>query len=285
MKQFLQRIVHLIPATSNAWWYWGVFPRRVAAVRGVYPTWKSAQEATATRHHVRPKTEILTYRASDETRIHPLAERDYPVVLHMQHLLRPDTRLVNIGGSLAKEYESYRSLMPFPAGLRWHICEVPQVAAAGQKMVDQGDYPGLSFGTEISGSADILLICGALQYLTATLPDVLTKFDNLPDHIFLSRTPMQGRVPRFYTVQNIGSSTVPYRIENETTFVNEMVEAGYTLQDAWRDQRKLVIPWYQDGNVDGYLGFYFKRTALASRSLSPLHGQGLQENHRQRAGS
>jgi len=261
MKRFLQGLIHLMPATSNAWWYWGVFPRRIAAVRGAYPTWNAAQKAAATRHNVPAKTKILTYRAPEGAQIHPLAERDYPVVLHMQHLLGPDTRVVNIGGSLAKEYASYRRLIPFPEGLRWHICEVPEVAAAGQKMVETGGYPGLSFGTEIAGAADILLICGALQYLTATLPELLAQFEAFPDHIFISRTPMQNHVPRFYTVQNIGSSTVPYRIDNETTFVQEMIDAGYTLQDAWRDQRKLVIPWHQAGNVDGYLGFYFKRAA------------------------
>jgi putative methyltransferase (TIGR04325 family) len=180
MKQFLKGLVHLFPATSNAWWYWGVFPRGTAAVRGIYPTWKAAQVAAVTKHRLPSKTSILTYRAPEGVQIHSLAERDYPIVLHMQSLLSPDTRVLNIGGSLAKEYASYRSLIPFPEGLRWHISEVPEVAAAGQQMVETGDYPGLSFGTEISGGADILLVCGALQYLTATLPEVLSEFDTLP---------------------------------------------------------------------------------------------------------
>lgn len=198
----------------------------MAAVRGVYPTWQAAYEAAATRHRLPPKTDVVTFRVPEGVQIHPLAERDYPIVPYMQCLLGPDTRVLNIGGSLAKEYASYRRLIPFPKGLRWHISEVPEVVTAGQKMVAAGDYPGLSFGTDVSGPANILLICGALQYPPSTLSEVLAGFETRPDHIFISRTPMQGRVPRFYTVQNIGSATVPYRIDNETTFVQEMAAAG-----------------------------------------------------------
>jgi putative methyltransferase (TIGR04325 family) len=244
---------------TNAWRYHYVFPKSVATCRGVYKTWSEASEASRSKHPLRRTTEVLTFRAPEGVRIHPLRERDYPILVHMQRLLRPDTKIFNLGGSLAKEYCSYRELIHVPQCVEWRICEVPEIIAEGRKMIEQGDYPGLSFTSEIDGEADLFLSCGALQYLEPTLPELLQKFDRLPTDVFISRVPMQNRVDRYYTVQNNGNAAVPYRVENEDRFIAEMAELGYRFVDGWRDTRKLVVPYHPNGTVEGYLGLYFSR--------------------------
>ena len=251
MRNFLRAAIHLTPMTSNAWHYWHVYPNTWATCRGVYGNWQDAKAASLTRHKLRRKTGILTYRAPEGVAIHSLPERDYPILLYMRPLLQGNTTILNVGGSLAKEYCSYRDLIPFPAGMAWRICEVPEIVAAGNAMLKDGNYPGLVFSTEMAGEADIFLICGALQYLEPTLPAVLRSLKSLPRHVFVSRVPMQSRVDTFYTVQNIGSGAVPYRIENENSFIQSMADAGYRLVDGWRDGRKLIIPYYPDQTPRG----------------------------------
>lgn len=265
MRDFLRNLIHLTPATSNAWRYWHVYPNTLAACRGVYGSWQEASQAAKRRHRLARPAETPTFRAPEGVAIHPLAERDYPIMLHLAPLLAAGTRVLNVGGSLAKEYASYRKLIRFPDGLEWRICEMPEIVAAGNEMLAAADYPGLSFSTGIGGEADIFLICGALQYLEPDLPAILRGLDRPPAHVFVSRTPMQDRVARFYTVQNNGSAAVPYRIDNEGDFLRSMAVAGYRLVDGWRDSRKMVIPYYPGGTVNGYLGFYFAREDGAPR--------------------
>lgn len=259
MRQFLRSLLDLTPVTANLWRYWRVYPRTIAACRGVYPSWAAARDGAQGRHRIAGGTGVLTFRAPEGRRIHSLRDRDYPILMHLAPLLRPGLRILNPGGSLAKEYAGYRSLVPFPEHVDWRIVEVPEVVEAGQALLAAGDHPGLSFTTEATGTADIFLICGALQYLEPDLPAVLRGLDALPDHVFLSRTPMQSAVPRFYTVQNNGQRAMPYRIENEGDFIAAMEALGYRLVDAWRDDRDLVIPYYPQGRVRGYLGCYFTR--------------------------
>ncbi len=259
MRDFIKAVINLTPLTADAWRYWRVYPNNVAACRGVYRSWEEAQAAAATEHRIRKRTDVLTYRAPEGVAIHPLAERDYPVLLHLAPLLRPGLRILNPGGSLAKEYASYRSLLPFPDGLDWRIREVPEVVEAGRAMLAAGDFPGLSFTTELAGAPDVFLICGALQYLRPGLAEALQSLERLPPHVFVSRSPMMRGAATFWTVQNIGSAAVPYRIENEDSFLAEMAALGYRLVDGWRDQRRLAIPFFPDGTVTGYLGAYFSR--------------------------
>jgi putative methyltransferase (TIGR04325 family) len=260
IHHFIHHLSLLSLPIANAWRYHYVFPKSLATCRGIYDTWREAKTASQSKHPLRKTTDIVTFRAPKGVRIHALRERDYPILVHLQPLLRPGTKILNLGGSLAKEYCSYRELIRIPDGVEWRICEVPEIVAEGQKMLEQGDYPGLSFTSEIGGEADLFLSCGALQYLEPTLPELLQTLDRLPSDVFISRVPMQSRVDRYFTVQNIGSAAVPYRIENEDRFIGEMGELGYRYVDGWRDTRKLIVPYHRHGTVEGYLGFYFSRS-------------------------
>lgn len=257
LRNFIRSMIYSTPLTSNAWQYWQVYPNTPSTCRGVYSSWQEAKAASLTTHKLRKITDIATYLAPKGVAIHSLADRDYPIVFYMREHLKPGTKILNVGGSLAKEYCSYKELLPFPGGIEWRISEVPEVVAVGNKMLKERDYPGVSYSTEIGGEADIFLICGALQYLEPSLPDLLLSLESLPQHVFISRVPMQSCVETFLTVQNIGSTAVPYRIENENSFIKSMNDAGFRLVDGWRDRRKLNIPYYSEGNVSGYLGFYF----------------------------
>jgi putative methyltransferase (TIGR04325 family) len=182
-------------------------------------------------------------------------------MVHLRSLLHEGVSVFNIGGSLAREYSSYRALIPFPSTFEWRICEVPDIVAKGKAMFAQDSHNGLSFTTEIGGKADILLSCGALQYISGELPELLSRFATLPKHVLINRVPMQDQVPTFFTIQNIGSGSTPYRIANRTEFLSSLQALGYQMIDGWFDDRKLRIPFYPQATVDGYGGFYFYRDA------------------------
>lgn len=236
--------------------YWWVYPRRIAACRGVHASWQDAAAARS-NHKSSRIMKRLVYPALPMGQVESLRNRDYPIIVHLLPVLEEGTKVFNLGGSIGREYLSYRKMIRFPSDIAWRICEVPEVVTMGNEMLQSHDCPGLSFTSDVDGSANIFLSCGALQYMEEDLPGLLAKFTRLPKHILLNRVPMQDAVETFFTVQNIGSDAVSYRIENQSNFIRSLSTLGYRMVDGWRDDRKLKIPFYRKGTVNGYFGFYF----------------------------
>jgi putative methyltransferase (TIGR04325 family) len=184
--------------------------------------------------------------------------RDEPVLRHLESLLKPDAKVFNLGGNVGTEYYAYRKRIHIPDSVWWTVCEVPEIAEAGSRLAAAKGASQLDFvsGFSLVDNSDILLTCGALQYIEQDLGTSLLNLSGKPPHVLVNRTAMYDG-EGFVTLQNLGYAHTPYIIRNRDAFIANMAIAGYRLVAAWRDSRETRIPFHSRHTIRGYCGFYF----------------------------
>ena len=102
---------------------------------------------------------------------------DYPVLFWLKPLLADRLSIFDLGGHVGVHYYAYRRYLEYPKDLRWQVCEMPAVIAAGEAIRRDEDAPGLSFTTEFrdADGADVMLAAGVVQYLERSLPTQLAE--------------------------------------------------------------------------------------------------------------
>jgi putative methyltransferase (TIGR04325 family) len=112
-------------------------------------------------------------------RIYPY---DYPVLFWLLPILPAAKRVFDIGGHIGVHYYGYQRYLPFPAELKWEVCEVPSIAKTGAELARQKGMHNLVFTSDFAGAegADILLAAGSLQYIESPRIEVLCRNGNFP---------------------------------------------------------------------------------------------------------
>jgi putative methyltransferase (TIGR04325 family) len=190
---------------------------------------------------------------------------DYPVMFWLQKLLALGcTRIFDLGGHVGTRYYAFRPYLDYSDAGRWLVCDVPAVAAAGQRMAARnGSAPRLSFCDrfEQAEGMDVLLALASLQYLRETLADRLKNLTSAPTHLILNAVPLHPRYS-YFTLQSIGTAFCPYRITAVEEFLAPYADLGYTLVDRWENpDKRCAIPFHPDRSLDRYFGFYFRRAS------------------------
>jgi putative methyltransferase (TIGR04325 family) len=247
----------------DAYLYFWRFYRGVASCRGAFPNFASAK-AMAPRGALvgynqpslstATSVSVLTARRGPE-QFDPL---DYPVFFWLRQVTGHASRVFNLGGNVGTEYYAYRNKAGMPEEVQWCICEIPEVARAGEILASQKGVRNLTFTTRFDDASgyDILLTCGTLQYIEEDLSQLLRRLGQRPKHVLVNRVAMYDGRP-FVTLQNLGYAFTPYCVRNVEEFVSRMEALGYRLVDAWRDSRINDIPFRPALTVRGYRGFYF----------------------------
>lgn len=242
-----------------------IFKRRKTACRGVFESYQAAK-SYAERFPVAGYDQTMivgsenpAYLTASGT-LGDLNDRDYPVLFHLNKIIAGQNKLFNLGGNVGLEYYAYRKQVDLPSDLNWIICEIDNIVKAGRAIAEREGAHQLSFTTDFAdcSGSDTLLSCGTLQYIEARLHEMLAPLPEKPTHILLNRIPLYDG-PTFYTLQNIGYSICPYRVENTEELVASMATLGYRKVASWKDSRLLRIPFHGDRTVTGYSGLYFRR--------------------------
>lgn len=105
--------------------------------------------------------------------------------------------------------------------------------------------------------ADILLTVGTLQYIEASLAELLSQLKVKPRHVVINQVPFYDG-STFITLQNIGYAFCPYKIQNQAEFLASLTSLGYELIDSWEDGRTCLIPFHPQRFVSAYHGFYLR---------------------------
>jgi putative methyltransferase (TIGR04325 family) len=262
---FLKQFVKKLPFIWDCYAYFIGFHRKVAVCRGVFNSVQEAKSAASqgmligynqsTIRNLKNVAKITAQREYDELDI-----RDEPILKYLESLLRPDSKVFNLGGNVGTEYYAYRRRVNIPDGVRWTVCEVPEIAEAGRRLAAEKGESQLDFVTDfsLSENSDIFLTCGALQYIEQNLGASLLTLSVKPSHVLINRTAMYDGTS-FVTLQNLGYANTPYIIRNRDAFIRDMGLAGYQLVSTWRDSRVTRIPFHPRHTVRGYCGFYFVR--------------------------
>src|SRR5438270_3276474 len=204
--------------TDHAGLFMGVYDSYAAAARGI----------PASRKHGWDNEESASIWFFRIDHMQPTA---YAPFFWLSKLLQPGMTLVDYGGSIGLSYYSYVKRREIPAGARWVIVELPHLVAVGKKMAQRQKAAQLEFVTELASAppCDILFSAGALQYMEQSVPGLLESTAALPKHILLNKVPLH-RERSYWTLQNFGTAVSPYRVFQETEFLEYFEKAGYGVR-------------------------------------------------------
>ncbi len=231
---------------------------------GIYPSFSAALAAIPTQARIgynQEKTrEIFMSYPIDRMR-----PADYPILLHLRELLRPGSRLVDLGGNNGMACYTAQKYFKLPSPLEWVVCDVPAIIEAAKEVaVREGESSRfLRFTTELkdAGACDIFFSSGSLQFIEPPLPELLRQLPELPPAVLINRIPVWDR-EAIATIHDIGFCVAPYQIFNRQEFTGGMERIGYRLADTWTcPESTFSIRFRPHIRLDAYQGFYFSRIA------------------------
>ena len=233
---------------------------KVRLFRGIYPDFASALAAAPAGRDLSYDNEASAQRVIDEfLRISPY---DYPVMFWLGRIVPNLSTVFDWGGNVGLKYFAYRRYLDFAEDLRWIVCDVPAVVAAGQAVARREGATALEFTTSLDGlaSADLLFASGAVHFIERPF-ELLRSAPSLPRHLLFSKVPVYAS-PSAVTLQNMGTAVCPYHLFNRDEFVRNTESLGYRLVDEWKaPDLSCRIPFFPERSVDAYSGFYFSGTA------------------------
>ena len=185
----------------------------------------------------------------------------YAVLFWLLRLMRDDTSIVDLGGSIGLTYYRYQRFASLPAKARWSVVEMPKIVAEGRRVAVREAATALQFETAIEAvrDCDILLSAGALQFMEHSVPGLLDRFAKKPAHIILNKVPLIAG-EAYWTLQNYGPAITPNRVYNEVEFISYFENAGYAMKDRWNVSE-----------LDCYVPFHPERCVREfTASISPI---------------
>ncbi len=264
LETIIRKIVTKLPIISDYYRAYWSFPRDITACRGVYDSFAAALAAIPHKANagynqpeIRHAASVAKFTSAWEA--DEFNPTDYPVVVWLGSAFSNSSRVFDLGGNVGHGYYTYRKFLDYPQSLRWVVCDIPEVIAAGAELARKTDNPGLSFTEHYADAegAEIFLTCGTLQYLELSLAEILGQLPTKPKHLVINRVPFyDGQT--FITLQNIGYAVCPYKIQNRSEFVENLMKIGYQLIDHWQWDRNCHIPFHPEKFVPSYRGFYFR---------------------------
>jgi putative methyltransferase (TIGR04325 family) len=223
---------------------------------GVYPSWEEAQNAAT-------QFGTLGYDNTDSAALYlhhtRIGEHDYPALYWLYRSLNEGMRSVfDVGGATGIKYQAFReALLPWPQ-LKWTVQDVPAMVQTGRDLAARDpSLANLSFTDRMADASghDILFASGVLQYLPASLAEMIADIPQRPRRIIINTTAIHP-VLDFFTVNSIGTAFCPYRVQTQATVIRGLSKLGYKLRTSWINPAKLlVIPTHADHCLSQYTGF------------------------------
>jgi putative methyltransferase (TIGR04325 family) len=180
--------------------------------------------------------------------------------------LKPNSIVVDLGGSLGYTYYHYAQRNEIPPGVRWHVVDLPCTIERGRKLARERGAEHLTFGSdlnEVLGDAsrfDVLLSSGCMQYMKETPEEIMAQLPAHPANVILNYMPMIAG-PEFWTLESLMISASPYRIFNETELMKPFETRGYAQRDRWPvPELNCTVPFHPECYVRSYAGLCLTKT-------------------------
>lgn len=191
-----------------------------------------------------------------------VAHWDYPAMFWLSRSFNQGLNSVfDLGGHIGIKYYAFRRTIGYPERLRWMVCDVPAVINKGREVATTRDpEKRLSFtdSFEHIKEHDVLFASGSLQYLPKTLQELLIESGHRPRRIIINITPIHPD-NAYFTLNNIGSSICPYRVQARDQFVKSILTLGYNRSGEWENHGKgLFLPESKKHCIPHYSGFCFE---------------------------
>lgn len=192
--------------------------------------------------------------------IDPVRLSTYPVFFWLSCLLREDSTLIDLGGSIGLTYYAYRRHLTLPQGATWIVVEVPAIADEGARIAVRENAANLRFVSQLADApaADIFLSAGAMHFMEESIPGLLERLHKKPRYLLLNKVPVAD-YESIWTLHNYGPALTPNRVFNDREFVGYFESHGYRLKDRWAVQDlHILIPFHPEKYLKEFSGFLFE---------------------------
>jgi putative methyltransferase (TIGR04325 family) len=287
LKQSLRDVLLSTPILGDCYRRYWIFPKTCTEYQGVFSSYAKALQAVPPR--LRDGYNLAEFYADyyqpnavSLEEIGRFQAIDYPVLVWLREAFTNSTTVFDLGGNTGYGYYAYQKYLPYPTQLSWKVCDLPEAVKAGRELIRRYESPGLSFTTDLTDAegADVLMSCGTLQYLEPSLIDILEHLTAKPGHLIIHHVPFyDGK--EYFTLQNLLSSYVPYKIQNRTQFLADLAALGYDLIDSWQIDRTCHIPFHPDCFVEAYYGFYLRLANAKPNAHQSTHQSHTHQSHTQ----
>ncbi|CAM5765444.1 hypothetical protein LMIY3S_01485 [Labrys miyagiensis] len=115
--------------------YFAMASGNIRLFRGVYPDFASARASAPATKPIGYDNDASALRLESER--HQVSPTDYPVMFWMQKLIRGRSVIFDYGGNVGISFFNFRPYFAYPEDIRWIVCDVPAVAAAGAAIAEQ----------------------------------------------------------------------------------------------------------------------------------------------------
>lgn len=166
---------------------------------------------------------------------------DYPAVHWLDEYLpaggtrtaQARTKVFDLGGHLGEKREVWARYVPRIREAEWTVCETEDAVREGRARGLEGGLVRFGSDPRAMDGADLLVASGSLQYLPWELAPLLAGLRRPPPRLILNKVPLSDG-PSFWTLQNLGTTSVPYRVFHGPDFVRALEEVGYEVEDRWQ---------------------------------------------------
>lgn len=223
---------------------------------GLHDSWEAAVAAAAAFGRAGYDNEASSRLYESRVRMDP---HDYPALHWLYRSLNEGLAGVfDVGGATGIKFLAFRDTLARFAGLRWRVQDVPAMVEHGRRLSEErGDQDRLEFTTAFSDGdgLDILFASGVLQYLPATLAELLAGYRRLPRRIVINTAAIHPQHD-FFTVNSIGTAFCPYRVQTQAALVRGLSKLGYRVRETWINPDKpMRIPFHPEHSLQHYSGF------------------------------
>lgn len=262
LKNFLKSLIELLPQGQD-YLLARTLDEHGVGYRGCFG---SFEEALSSRRMLVEYDALNANKKNTiETEDEPLdtwfKSADYAVVYWLNRLMREECRVTELGGSLGHFYYSSKPYLPLGNVCSWQIAELPEAVKLGRQIAEKRRESNLSFQVserlDQTQEADIFLTAGTIQYMEMDIGDIVRALPKLPQHVILHNLPVHSEHD-YWTIQNLKTCEVPYRVYREQSVLELLQSAGYQLVDQWSKAREINIPFNRDYDVTRYAGYYFR---------------------------
>ena len=176
----------------------------------------------------------------------------FAVMLWLSKVVKPGTKIVDVGGASGLTYWHYRDYFDLPADATWTVVDMPEITARGRALAERNGAGNLKFADDIAmaGDCDVLVSLGCIQYMSPADFQRFVELSRRAKTVIINKMPLVDRA-EYWTLQSLQSTVVPYWIANRGSFLEAFEASGKLVKDAWSVPELTVeIPFAPEYYVD-----------------------------------
>lgn len=229
-------------------------PQYVNHFFGVFPTFSAARSALPDQ----PKNgwEHESIVAADY-----FQPSLFATLYWLARAVKEGSRIIDFGGAIGQTHREYVQRLALPESASWTVVDLAPAIQRGRELAVARGTTGLSFAERLDDleGCDIFLSRGCLQYVEASVTDLIALLPGLPEYLLLDKIPLCDG-PGFVTIQNLGVSATPYKVFNRELFLAPLLQQAYVVLDEWPVQDlSCAIPFHPERFLATHSGLLLKR--------------------------